>query len=219
MRRTLAVIVLTTAALLGLPSAAQAGGPTSVLITSPSDESATALYYGDAEYAQFERLLASGSSVGHPRAEAASWYRLTWMVHDVTPWRLDEIRVEPDGGVIFSTSNLIEGGVVDGVPTWRRATDPKALLTLLDRVFAGQRTITREAPADTAPAITSPAPVTPEAAPAAESRWFTIEGWRWALPGALAGLLVGALASRRRVEDSAPRQQLVDRREEPVSLS
>ena len=94
MRRTLAVAVLALWALIGLPGAAQAkGGPTSVLITDPGSGRATALYYTSPDYAELTRLLESDFNLGTKSAGTrdAETYNLTWMIHDVQPWRMDSV--------------------------------------------------------------------------------------------------------------------------------
>ena len=98
MRRILAVAVLALAAAVGLPAASHAGGPTSVLITQPG-QSAGALYYDDAAYDALLGLLPADETRGEPLAPggAGDDYNLTWMVHDVMPWRFDRVHVAPDG--------------------------------------------------------------------------------------------------------------------------
>ncbi len=68
MRRTLVVVLLALWALIGLPGTAQAGGPTSVLITNPSTGEAGAFYYTSQEYADLERFLTTQPTSDHRAA-------------------------------------------------------------------------------------------------------------------------------------------------------
>ena len=104
MRRILAVAVLALAAAVGLPAASQAGGPTSVLITQPG-QSAGALYYDDAAYDALLGLLPADETRGEPLAPGGGVdYNLTWLVHDVMPWRFDRVHVAADGTAWVSTT-------------------------------------------------------------------------------------------------------------------
>ncbi len=198
MRRILAVAVLALAAAVGLPAASQAGGPTSVLITQPG-QSAGALYYDDAAYDALLGLLPADETRGEPLAPGGGVdYNLTWLVHDVVPWRFDRVNVGADGTAWVSTTFSAEesGGWVEVA----EAEELAALLTqVLDDTAAPEVvSIPADAPA-TAPA---PAPADPETA------WFSLTGWRWVVPGVLLGLVVGAVAARR-FRDEEPRQVLI----------
>jgi hypothetical protein len=48
----------------------------------------------------------------------------------------------------------------------------------------------------------------PAATEEPRTSWFSLTGWRWAVPGALLGLVVGAVAARR-PRDTEPRQVLI----------
>ncbi|MGF9761086.1 hypothetical protein AAII07_38455 [Microvirga sp. 0TCS3.31] len=199
MRRILAVAVLALAATVGLPAASQAGGPTSVLITQPG-QSAGALYYDDAAYDALLGLLPTDETRGEPLAPGGgAHYNLTWLVHDVMPWRFDRVQVAADGTAWVSTTFSAEdsGG-------WVRVAEADELSALLTQVLDDSA----------APEVVSiPAGTTPAAAPApapAEpgTAWFSLTGWRWVVPGVLLGLAVGAVAARR-PRDGEPRRVLV----------
>ena len=57
MRRVLLAVLVTAATTMMMASPAHAGGPTSVLLTSPGTARAAALYYTDPRYAELEALL------------------------------------------------------------------------------------------------------------------------------------------------------------------
>jgi LPXTG-motif cell wall-anchored protein len=99
---------------------ANAGGPTSVLLSNPADGRVGALYHDSADYRRLVDLVgaydpASGQTdrpaVVRDNVDA---YRLAWMIHDMTVWRIDllyetddgiwlETKVEPSGmGDIFA---------------------------------------------------------------------------------------------------------------------
>ena len=200
MRRILVVVVLALAAAVGLPTASQAGGPTSVLITRPG-QSAGALYYDDAAYDALLGLLPADATRGEPLAPGGSGadYTLTWMVHDVMPWRFDRVHVDPDGSAWVATSFSAKdtGG-------WVEVAEPDGLAALLTQVL--DDSVAPEVVSIPAGAGPDPAPAPAVAEPG--STWFALTGWRWVVPGVLLGLVVGAVAARRS-RDEEPRQVLI----------
>jgi hypothetical protein len=216
MRRTLAVVVVALWALIGLPGTVHAGGPTSVLITQPATGEATALYNSAGAYADLERLL-TGSVAKDPTSEPSvgsggTMYNLTWMIHDVEPWRTDTVQITGDGAAYVATT-LMSDSALGGEATWRQVAQPRALAALLDQVFSGVAAKAVPLPVMADESLTEPA-----AAPAApDERWVSLAGWRWILPGAIGGLLVGIVASRRRVPGE-PRRALIDRAPEQAGV-
>ena len=199
MRRILAIAVLALAAVTGLPATAHAGGPTSVLVTQPG-VTAAGLYYSDEAYDALHALLPADETRGEAQPPGGGVsYNLTWLVHDVMPWRFDQVEVYGDGSAWTSTSFT-----ADGTSGWQR-TEGTELSDLLHAVLADG-----EAPAvlpTTAPA----APAAPEVRTVTQTEWFSLTGWRWVVPGAALGLLLAAAAARvRRTDDAQPRQLLVD---------
>lgn len=217
MRRTLAVAVLALWALTGLPGSAHAGGPTSVLITQPSAAQATGLYSSSPEYGDLERLLTSSAeaAVEAPPASGGRRYTMTWMAHDVSPWRIDSVHIAGDGTAKVSTHHLFGSERVgpEGTrPTWREVTEGEELATLLDRLFS-------EGPVPAEPQqVADQAPAAPPAAPGPPAEaFFSLTGWRWVVPGLLGGLAIGLLASRRRAP-AEPRRVLLDRHAEHARI-
>jgi hypothetical protein len=198
MRRMLAVAVLALAAAVGLPAASYAGGPTSVLIAQPG-QSAGALYYDDAAYDALLGLLPGGETRGEAMVPGGGGadYTLTWLVHDVMPWRFDRIHVDRDGTAWVSTTFSAEE-----TGQWQSLGSADALGDLLTRVLDDS----------TAPEVVSvPTEASPAPAPApAESEpvRFSLTGWRWVVPGVVLGLVVGSVAARRS-RDPEPRQVLI----------
>lgn len=209
-------------------SPASAGGPTSVLVVSPASEETASLYYDDEEYGELERLLGNsvtGTRDKPPEADLASARQInvTWMVHDVSPWRLDQVFPVSDGQDVWIHTAANLPRTVNGY--WHRAERPAELRALLKKLgvmgraadgtgFAG----IMSAPWEPARAET-PAPE-PETAAAEATAPAAKDGtdWWWALPGAAGGAVL-ALALRpfatrmplgRRRREAGPRQQLLD---------
>lgn len=127
----------------GAPFAA-AGGPTSVLVASPRSGEATALSsvqkeykLVQKEYKLLERLLgpAHTGSRDQPSDAGLSDARqinVTWMVHDMTPWRLDRVFPLPDTDTVWihTAAHLPES--VNG--HWHRAEQPGRLRALLGKL-------------------------------------------------------------------------------------
>ncbi|MGX4690268.1 hypothetical protein [Streptomyces sp. JNUCC 63] len=209
-------------------SSAAAGGPTSVLVTSPQSGEATALYFSQKEYGQLERLLGpagTGSRDKPPEADLvhARQVNVTWMAHDISPWRLD--RVFPVTGTdavwIHTAANMPES--VNGY--WHRAEQPARLRALFGKLGVMGK-VAGEGYTGIFPAPWQSDTATPGAADTETIRVSagTADGggtdWWWAIPGAAAGavlaLTLRPLALRlpldrlRRERDPGPRQELRD---------
>ncbi|HEY6740143.1 MAG TPA: hypothetical protein VI076_14970 [Actinopolymorphaceae bacterium] len=162
-RRSLICCVLLLLGLVLAPSAAHAGGPTSVLLTNPRAERATALYADDADYALLGEYLGR-----EPKRESRApddeyvgpggrQINVTWLAHDVTVWRVDHILTTDRGEIWIRThwTAYGEAGITTEEGVWHRATQPERLEELLTRLGLTDRASTA-----------SPSP-TPETAPAA----------------------------------------------------
>lgn len=203
MRRILAVALLALAAATGLPATAHAGGPTSVLVTQPG-VSAAGLYYTDEAYDELLGLLPTGKTRGKelpPGGGVA--YSLTWMVHDVMPWRFDRVSVHGDGTAWVATTFS-----ADATTGWQPVGEGTELFDLLTAVLADGGA---PGPVSETMAASAPATSATETRTVTETEWFSLSGWRWVVPGAVLGLLVGVAAARvRRTRADEPRQVLVD---------
>ena len=202
MRRILAIAVLALAAATGLPATAHAGGPTSVLVTQPG-VSAAGLYYNDEAYDDLLRLLPKDETLGGKELPPSGGvpYNLTWMVHDFMPWRYDHVNVYGDGSAWVTTTFS-----TDATAGWQPVGEGTELFDLLTSVLGDGAAPTRDTVATTA----RTAPTPPEVRTVRETAWFSLSGWRWVVPGALLGVLVGVAAARRRTEVDEPRRELVE---------
>jgi hypothetical protein len=194
-------------------SSASAGGPTSVLVTSPSAEKAEALYYSDERYGELGQLLGladRGSVDEPPEAELARAYQInvTWLAHDTSPWRMDRVfPVESEPQVVWIHTAAQIPETQNGY--WHRAERPEQLRALLKNlgmkgrasgegytgVFPGPWQ--SQTPAAAAPEAQSDTATLRTARSASEDD----TEWWWALPGAAAGavlaLTLRPLAARR----------------------
>ncbi|MFJ2948402.1 hypothetical protein ACIO8H_12275 [Streptomyces sp. NPDC087226] len=208
---------------------ASAGGPTSALVVSPESEETASVYYSDSEYGKLERLLGpvGKGTRARPPEDIRARERLinvTWMVHDVTPWRVDRILMAEAGQDAWIHTAERFNETPNGL--WHRATDPSDLYKLLYSMgVMGEGTGTgsgsgiypapweteqaeQAEPAVAAPSETRAAPVKDDGT-----------DWWWAIPGVVAGaglaLVLGPQARRLpllrgRERDSGPRQELLD---------
>lgn len=220
MPRVLLALLLSVAAPLAVATPAVAGGPTSVLLTNPGAETAAGLYYSDPRYAELEGLLhgadaAVESSASGPGAAPA--LTLTWLIHDVTIWRVDRLALDGSGEAWVSTTSEWDGQGLEATSgAWHRLQDGDRIRQIVasigllggdpDPQAAASSATAREAADDAGAAGAAPAPPVVRE----ETRWFSLTGWRWAVPGLLLGLLVAGFARRRRPA-GVPRQELVDR--------
>lgn len=213
---------------MGAPEA-MAGGPTSVLVVSPESGQSTALYVSDKEYGELERCLGDigeGSRQRPPGLDMGDGSRqinVTWMVHDVRPWRVDRAYPVASG----SKDGVDDVDGKDGKDTaavwihtttdvesmtgaWHKARDPARLTALFKKLGVmgaptdkGNQAISPGV--DSAPPPASASNAKPEQAASARTDGAPGDGgagWWWAIPGAAAGavgalLLRGPLVERR----------------------
>ncbi|MCO1653446.1 hypothetical protein [Pseudonocardia humida] len=213
-RRGVALVATALALLLAVPGTAWAGGPTSVLLVSPTTGRAAGVHTADPVYAELEALLADpGGPISHPPENGPGQYvTATWLVHDVSIWRIDRIFLDRTDGIrvvtrIAGTSepaDMSEGmwpgesGGPDAI--WHRPTDQAALVALLDRLGlldpavpdpSGDRATVTAAELRAAAAATTPTAPAPEPPPAAGDG-----PWWWAGAGALLGAAAAVLGLR-----------------------
>ncbi|MGC4943019.1 hypothetical protein [Kribbella sp. DT2] len=173
---------------------AQAGGPTSVLLSAPGIPKVVATGYTDAKY---DALM---SSVGmqaknHPGWEAEGngrVVRATWMIHDMSVWRLDLIYPDAEGGPWVASFESSTGTMPDK-PIWHPAADGQALNRVLGELgLLAQKGYETSGRATPKVAVTDDVTTAAAAATTSDGNAFT--GWRWALPGALVGAVLALAA-------------------------
>ena len=235
-----AVAVVLTAwvlAILAPPGPASAGGPTSALLSVPGQGRTASLYYSDDAYEQLARLVDVGGSGTVDESgrshENGTGVTVTWLIHDVTPWRVDRIYLAGDDGPWIATQEELTGtgSIWDAPVVWHQPADSKELILLLDSLGvgrAGAATGTGTdseadevvSPVDPGPAV--PAAVEPASAAPADDGSTTRDRALWGLGGLAGGVLLAAgwtrLRSTRtdREYDDLDRDDAKDRLE-PVS--
>ena len=112
MRRFLATTLALVAAVFVLSApTAGAGGPTSVLLANYETGRSAAAINGSSAYTELQSILGDehppSSSSTPPGAVTTSGagVRLVWLIHDVSPWRIDTVHVV----------GLVDGAVVGAV--------------------------------------------------------------------------------------------------------
>lgn len=134
----LATVAAIIAAVWGAVLPAAAGGPTSVLLVNPVTGIADALYYSDAAYEQLGRAVGTdGSDAGSASppegADTDAEIRLTWMIHDMSVWRIDRMHRTQDGWWIQTLTSPSGGDPFDGPGRWHRPADQPALDEVLQQ--------------------------------------------------------------------------------------
>ncbi|MET0234051.1 MAG: hypothetical protein ABW224_05410 [Kibdelosporangium sp.] len=160
------LVLLVVALLLLLAMPASAGGPTSVLITSPTEQRATALYTTDLNYTELSAAIGTGQPVADPGAPplhgtpGGNAINVTWLLHDVQVWRVDHLFMTVDGGPWIETYESYEGVRFDQRGVVHRPANPEKLAQILTEVLGapGQsvlhpaRNVVAPAPQPVAPA-------------------------------------------------------------------
>ncbi len=225
--RVLIRVLLTTWLILGVgvtgAPAAVAGGPTSVLATNYASGLAGAAITGSAAYEDLVDAL-EVSAVGSNQVATAQTeppagvdlgtadIRLTWFIHDVTAWRLDEIH-EVGADIWVSTAEQFgDGSVHDVTPVWRKVANAKKLRATLISMGAmvgdadARSSTTPSGVASAAPAalptVAQPSPPTSRAQASEDDTG----GSRAGLALAAGALLLGFVAGRIRRRPLAARQ-------------
>ena len=194
----LLAMLLAVATWTGTAGLAHAGGPTSVLISSPTVHRAAGLYYTETRYEELVQAVGGGpdqpsSSFSQPSSvdlDDEMVVRLTWMIHDVSVWRIDGIYITQSDGIWIST--LIDQGTGNGnlrdrPGRWHRPQNDAALLAVL--TSAGILTSSAAPKGDSSPQA-SPAATT--AVAAGNPNPPQTPAGTVAVVAALAGLVLGA---------------------------
>lgn len=188
----LRALIAAAVSVVALAAPASAGGPTSAILSVPGEGKTASLYYTDEEYAALARLIGA-EGLGVPGStddsgqshESGAGVTVTWLIHDVEPWRVDRIYPNAEGGpwVATQVTDSETGSIWDSPVVWHQPTSGKELSMLLDQLLEGKAA----APAPSVP-DTEPPAAAPAAAPAASAA--TVSGAWWALGGLAGGVLL-----------------------------
>jgi hypothetical protein len=200
---------LTVATLLALSltsfGPAAAGGPTSALLSVPGEGTTASLYYTDPEYDALAHLVGIDTDTGMGEVDRSGrdhatgpGVTVTWLIHDVSPWRVDHIYPQGKGAPWIATQVIGEGGTIfDSPAVWHQPASGAELVALLDKVGVGDAAREADAFSGVAGAPVPP-PAEPPADEAAPAEPSGVPGIWWALGGLVAGVLATLLATRLR---------------------
>jgi hypothetical protein len=213
---TVLATVLLTLLVTGLAGPSTAGGPTSVLLVAPSEGRTASLYNGSPEYQELAGYVgafdtsngaaeppAGVSENGPAGAEDSSGpgVTITWLIHDVSIWRVDRVFLDAKGGPWIATQSSMDGAEVFSKPaSWHLAKNGKALAGLLDRLGVGT-----VGPAGTSGRGTGAQPLAQAPTAAAESNAIAPatsngrpwpDGWIYGLVGLVLGSALTLAAVR-----------------------
>lgn len=192
------IALCATVFVVALVAPAYAGGPTSAILSVPGEGKTASIYYTEPAYEQLGALLGTtdGTAVsgkvdtsgqGH---ESGPGVTVTWLIHDVDPWRIDRVYLSAQGGPWVATQVMTgEGGSIwDSPVVWHQPPSGKELSTLLDELGVGEAARTAR---DFDGVSGAPVPAVSEpAAPPAAAASSSVSGVWWALGGVLGGVLL-----------------------------
>ena len=218
--RALAVVLTAwVLVLLAPPGPASAGGPTSALLSAPGEGRTASLYFTDSAYDQLARLVDVGgsSTVDESGRDHVNWpsVTVTWLVHDVEPWRVDRIYLGGEDGPWIATQEVLGDStpIWDSPVTWHQPTDGKELTRLLNSLGVGQI----GQAAEPATQVESGAPAAESVEPASAPPTTTDDtsgtsardrAW-WGLGGLAGGVVLAA--GWARVRSARPRDRADDK--------
>jgi hypothetical protein len=202
LRSTLILIIVVVA--LTPFGRAEAGGPTSALLTVPGEGVTASLYYTDPEYDALAGLVGMADSDGVGAVDRSGQdhakglgIRVTWLIHDVTPWRVDHIYLEGKGApwVATQTTGGEGGNIWDAQVVWHRPDSPAELEALLDDLGLADASLAAGPFTGVPGAEAPPADSGQDSAAAATTKTTAAGDGVAAVWWGLAGLLVGAVAT------------------------
>jgi hypothetical protein len=235
--RALAVVLTAwVLVMLAPPGPAYAGGPTSVLLSVPGEGRTASLYYTEDAYEELADLVGAYDGTGTVDEsgrshETGTGVTLTWLIHDVTPWRVDRVYLQGDGAP-WIASQVVEGdalSVWDSPVVWHQPANGTELTQLLNSLGVGQTGKAAEPASPVEPAVTAPDSVEPASAAPTQTDDISDASARdrvwWGLGGLAGGLLLAAgwkrvrsTRLRARADDTVAPQADVDPTTEWISV-
>jgi hypothetical protein len=227
--RRMAAIASTTAAaalaaLLAFSTPAAAGGPTSVLVVSPHSGETAALYATSDRYTRLERLLgepvetsAAGprESEGPVNAGAGRQINATWMIHDVSVWRVDRIYPDAEAGKVWIRTASSHGDARQRPDVekgyWHMAEKPAELTALLGDLGVMSPRKGGLGSVDHPPDIPPLSGTSSSASAGAADWWWNASGFAAGICMGCGGtMLMRRWLSRRSLDEPGPRHELLD---------
>ncbi len=222
--RALAVVLTAwVLVLLAPPGPASAGGPTSALLSVPGHGRTASLSYSDAAYEQLASLVKVGGGTVDDSGrshDSGTTVTVTWLIHDVEPWRVDRIQLGAADGPWIATQEVVGDAtsIWDAPVVWHQPEDGEELVRLLDSLGVGAASGTGTAdepaapvetgptvPASVEPASAAPTPADDDAATSARDRLG------WGLGGLAGGVLLAAGWTRVRSHRTEQQDRAPDR--------
>ncbi|TDC54618.1 hypothetical protein E1212_02425 [Jiangella ureilytica] len=204
--------------LLSASAPASAGGPTSVLLVSPSTGRTEALHASNAAYTTLMSQLVvepvPAEGPGFEPGIGGDQVVVTWMVHDIQPWRVDRITFDDEGRPEWINTVQSMGAQLqfEDQGVWHRPTDVGVLHDLLADLGLVGRTGLQPVEESADAEAESADAAAPAAAPPGDGG--AAGAALWALPALAAGGAAGVLGDRwlrrRRDGRDGGRWQLVD---------
>jgi hypothetical protein len=172
--RRLVLVVFSLFLLSATP--AWAGGPTSLLITSPTEQRAAALYVSDVMYGELSSALGTGQPVADPQAPplhgtpGSNAINITWLLHDVQVWRVDHVFLTTQGGPWVESYQSYDGIKFDQDGVVHRPADPDKLIKVINTILGdpGQSVV------HPARSVALPTPAPAPVAPATGLQWTSL---------------------------------------------
>jgi hypothetical protein len=209
-RASLALALLLLLSLTSFGPAA-AGGPTSALLSVPGEGRTASLYYTDPEYDALAGLVGIAGDTGTGEVDSSGGdhangpgITVTWLIHDVSPWRVDRIYPQAKGAPWIATQVGQGESIWESPVVWHQPEHGTELMTLLDKLGLGDAARGADDFTGVAGAAVPPQPEPADGAgpastdePAAADP-SGIAGIWWALAGLVAGVLVTLLGLRLR---------------------
>lgn len=175
--------------------AAVAGGPTSVLLANYETGRSAAALNGSAAYTELQSILGDENpptAVSTPPGlvkESSAQVRLVWLIHDVSPWRIDNVHLDASDVWVETYVDTSGTDPYSGVPTWHQPARGADLITSLTALgVLGTGTPDADA-STTAPEAVQPGAAT-DTVPLPSTGGIT---WLLAAGLAVGGLLLGAV--------------------------
>jgi hypothetical protein len=201
-RRAVYTVLIAVLVSLGAAGPAAAGGPTSVLLVAPGTGSTASLYTTDSDYQTLAEVLgALGPGPGPGRISdrdhaTGSVVTATWLIHDVSVWRVDRIYLDTTSGPWVATQADVggSGDIWSSPVVWHQVPDGLVLADLLGRLGLVDGDTAPEVVADAAPTVPAAAPSRPARADPAGTP--VPAGPWWGLGGLALGVVLTLVALR-----------------------